>query len=76
MSIFLGIVFGLFLAVGVLSLMQINGNQFNVTIRGKRVLFIVLVFVGLIIHLLVSNLYVNCDLRTGAADGCEITINL
>jgi uncharacterized membrane protein YwzB len=76
MNIFLGIVFGLFLAVGVLSLMQINGNQFNITVRGNRVLFIVLVFVGLIIHLLVSNFYIDCDLRTGAADGCKITFTL
>jgi uncharacterized membrane protein YagU involved in acid resistance len=76
MSIFLGLLFGLFLAVGVLTLMQINGNQFNITIRGNRVLFVSLIFIGLIIYVLVSNFYINCDLRTGAADGCQITFTL
>lgn len=76
MSIFLGLLFGLFTAAGVLTLMQINGNQFNITVRGNRVLFISITFIGLIIYLLVSNFYIDCDLRTGAADGCKITFTL
>lgn len=76
MSIFLGLLFGLFMATGILTVTRINGNQLNLTVRGKRVLFIVSIVTGLIIYLLASNLYINCDLRSGAADGCVITFNL
>lgn len=76
MNFFLGLLFGLFMATGVLSVVRLNGNQFNLTLRGRRFVFITSIVAGLIVYLIATNLYINCDIRTGAADGCEINWNL
>lgn len=47
-------------------------NSFRLTLRGKRVLFVIgiLFFFGL--FEITQNLYVDCDLRDFDASGCRI----
>jgi hypothetical protein len=72
-SNFLVLAYSLFFACVVSYVNQINGNPHHLTLRGKRVLFVVSVVLGILIAQFILNIYVDCDLRTNATDKtCQI----
>lgn len=62
----LGVLFSLFFGTMVLYLIKANGNPNKLTIRGKRVVFVLAIIGGFFIHLFATHFYIDCDLRPNA----------
>lgn len=47
-------------------------RSFKWTVRGRRVLVLAGLVVGVLAALLLAHVYVDCDLRAGATSGCRV----
>ena len=70
-SNFLGLLFAMFFSGACLWLILSNNPATRLTIRGKRLVFLLLLAVGFFIFQVVIHFYVNCDL-TQPNSVCEI----
>lgn len=66
----LAIIYGIVIAVGVLLTIKYNNNNLKLTIRGKRLVAICAVIVGVMFAQVIIHVQVECDLRTNSS--CEI----
>lgn len=71
-SNFLIMAFSIFFAITVTFVNQLNGNPYQLTLRGKRVLFAVSVVCGIVLGSIAIHFYVDCDL-TQANSTCQAT---
>jgi uncharacterized membrane protein YczE len=58
------IFFSLFFGTSMAVLRTLNGNPNKLTLRGRRVAFVVACLIGFIIYQIAIRLYVDCDLTT------------
>jgi hypothetical protein len=67
------ITYAIFFGALVAWLNQANGNPANLTLRGRRVVFVVAIIIGFVLAYITFNINVNCDLRQGATTACVIS---
>jgi hypothetical protein len=56
----------------VLAINSLHDNPFRLTLRGRRILFILSVISGLLMYYFVAHFNVDCDLRSNATKPCVI----
>lgn len=64
--------FAIFFGGVVLYINKINENPARLSLRGRRVLFVISIIIGFAIALFVTHFNVNCDLRSGATTPCHV----
>lgn len=62
-----GVLFSLFTAVAVLITINLNDNPNNLTIRGKRVVFVLALVGGFFLYQFAIHFFWTCD-----ANGCKV----
>jgi hypothetical protein len=69
---FFYVLFAIFFGATVLYIIKINENPARLTLRGKRVVFVISLIIGFALALFVTHFNVDCDLRTGATTACHV----
>jgi hypothetical protein len=65
-------VFSFLFAASISWIIKENGNPANLTLRGRRVVFVFSIIIGFAIALFVTHFNVDCDLRSGANTPCFV----
>lgn len=74
LSNLVSLAFSLLIAGVISGVNQFNGNPYSLTLRGKRVLFVMSVVFGIVITQFAFHFYVDCDLQAQAnATHCAIS---